>query len=145
VRDCWLDLRDGEAVNLLLIRNPATDDAILGQLFVNGKFCCFTCENASYEIPVGSYPIVITPSFRFGRLLPLVDKVPGRQGIRIHSGNVPADSEGCILVGTALMKDGVLQSRAALEILQHKLADVLAHGEHVTLTVTTAVQEAKSA
>lgn len=123
-------------MTLELHRHPATDDAILGELFVDGKFECFTCEHAGMQIPVGTYPIVITPSLRFGRLLPLVDRVPGRLGIRIHSGNVPGDSSGCILVGTALMPHGVLQSRAAMGILQAKLAAVLARQEPVRLTIT---------
>jgi len=35
----------------------------------------------------------------FGIVLPLIDRVIGRTGIRIHPGNTAADSQGCVLVG----------------------------------------------
>lgn len=132
-------------MTLTLTRQPAADDAILGQLFIDGTWECFTLEHKGLEIPRGTYPIVITPSFRFGRLLPLVDKVPGRNGIRIHCGNLPVQSEGCILVGQACGHETVFESRAALTTLQSKLAAVLAQGDPVTLTITDAMTTPRQA
>ena len=57
-----------------------------------------TLENANYIIPDGSYPVSITYSPRFQKNLPLIDKVPGRSGIRIHTGTQPEHSQGCVLV-----------------------------------------------
>lgn len=123
-------------MNLLLRRRPATDGMILGQLFVDGTHECFTLEGDAVAIPHGIYPVVITKSQRFGRMLPLVTQVPGRSGIRIHPGNTIADTEGCILVGQSLTTTGVGLSRAALDHLQPQLAAVLAEGDDVTLAIT---------
>ena len=51
------------------------------------------------SIPYGTYKVTITYSPKFQRDLPLVNNVPGFDGIRIHPGNTAVDTEGCILVG----------------------------------------------
>ena len=50
-------------------------------------------------IPYGTYNITITYSPKFKKNLPLVNNVKGFDGIRIHSGNTPNDTSGCILPG----------------------------------------------
>lgn len=122
-------------MNLLLSRHPATDDTILGQLFLDGRFECFTCEGSDVAIPEGAYGVTITRSQTFGRMLPLLTHVPGRTGIRIHSGNTEDDTDGCILVGRELGHQAVLQSRDALASLQSKLAAALSHQEEVVIVV----------
>jgi len=57
-----------------------------------------TLENANFIIPAGTYPLRLTYSPRFKKLMPLVDEVPDREGIRIHMGTKPEHSQGCILV-----------------------------------------------
>jgi hypothetical protein len=57
-----------------------------------------TLENADYIIPVGTYPVSVTFSPRFKRMLPLIGDVPGRSGIRFHRGTRPEHSKGCVLV-----------------------------------------------
>ena len=42
-----------------------------------------TLENADFIIPAGTYPLSRTWSPRFKKLLPLVENVPEREGIRI--------------------------------------------------------------
>ena len=59
---------------------------------------CATLENADFIIPEGKYPVVLTMSPKFGKVLPLLENVPGRSGIRIHTGTKPEHSKGCILV-----------------------------------------------
>lgn len=86
-------------------------------------------------IPEGRYPVVITYSPRFKRWLPLLVSVPMFSGIRIHSGNTPQDTEGCILVGLNLKKGQVLESRKHLQQLIYRLQDCYATGEAVWITV----------
>ena len=84
-----------------LIRYTRTEKAILGSLYLNGAFICYTLENAAKAIPAGLYSIENSKSPKFGRELPLLlsDKVPSRRGVRIHAGNTYQDSTACVLVG----------------------------------------------
>lgn len=84
-----------------LVRDKRTGTAILGSLYLNGAFICYTLENAAKAIPAGLYSIANSKSPKFGRELPLLfsDKVPSRRCVRIHSGNTYQDSAACVLVG----------------------------------------------
>ena len=75
--------------------------AVRGKMRVNGRDIA-TLENADYIIPEGTYPVSVTFSPRFKRMLPLIGNVPGRSGIRIHRGTKPEHSKGCILVSAAM-------------------------------------------
>lgn len=86
-------------------------------------------------IPVGTYRLAVTRSTRFGRDLPLLLAVPGFRGIRIHPGNTEADTEGCLLVGSARTDAGVTGSRVCSEWLTGLLTRALATGEQVTIEV----------
>ena len=81
-----------------LIRNKPQGNAITGRLVINGRFFCYTMERVGYQIPAICYPIRVTQSPRFKRLLPLVCNVPQRSGIRFHRGTKPQHSTGCILI-----------------------------------------------
>lgn len=123
-------------MDLHLVRRPAQDGAVLGDLLADGVHVAFTLEDDEDAIPTGTYPVVITYSMRFKRLLPLVDRVPGRLGIRIHPGNSADDTTGCILLGLTETQGEVLHSREACQRFQSLIAPELAHGRPVTLTVT---------
>ena len=86
---------------LTLIRDVKCSDAILGKLYLNGAFVCYTLENAAKAVPAGLYAIEVSKSPKFKRNLPLVwnANVPAKRGIRIHVGNSVKDSSGCVLVG----------------------------------------------
>ncbi|MDY6380534.1 MAG: DUF5675 family protein [Bacteroidales bacterium] len=58
-----------------------------------------TIENADFIIPAGTYPLNRTWSPKFKKLLPIIEEVPEREGIRIHMGTKPEHSTGCVLVG----------------------------------------------
>lgn len=118
---------------LRLQREPSTVAGTFGALYLSDHFACFTLEDEIREevgkpvstwkvptqtaIPGGRYRVIITPSVRFQRPLPLLVDVPGFAGVRIHPGNTIHDTEGCILVGQDRDDQRVLQSRVAFERL----------------------------
>ena len=81
-----------------LIRNQPKGSGITGRLVIDGRWFCSTLEREGYEIPALCYPVRVTQSPKFKRLLPLVTDVPHRTGIRFHVGTKPEHSTGCILV-----------------------------------------------
>ena len=83
---------------LRLIRNQSKGSAITGRLVINGRWFCNTLERVGYEIPALCYQIHVTKSPKFKRLLPVVQNVPQRSGIRFHRGTKPQHSTGCILL-----------------------------------------------
>ena len=81
-----------------LIRNKPQGNAITGRLVINGRWFCYTLERVGYQIPALCYHVAVTMSPKFKRLLPIVQNVPQRSGIRFHRGSKPEHSTGCILV-----------------------------------------------
>ena len=81
-----------------LIRNKPHGSAITGRLIIDGTFFCNTLERKGYQILPLCYHVAVTQSPKFKRLLPIVQNVPKRSGIRIHRGTKPEHSTGCILV-----------------------------------------------
>ena len=62
---------------------------------------CETLENADKMIPALIYRVAVTNSPKLKRPLPILLQVPGRTGIRFHTGTKPEHSKGCILVSPA--------------------------------------------
>ena len=81
-----------------LIRNQPQGTAITGRLVIDGRYFCNTLERVGYQIPALCYPVRVTQSPKFKRLLPIVQNVPQRSGIRFHRGTKPQHSTGCILL-----------------------------------------------
>lgn len=131
-------------LSLKLIRNIYTRNSTIGDLSVNGKFECFVLEDpvrpekiaGITAIPAGTYSVVITRSPKFGRDLPLLEDVPGFEGIRIHPGNSAADTEGCLLPGRTRAMDFVGESRAAFGALFDQLKQAQAKGESIQIEIT---------
>ncbi len=116
-------------MDLLLTRAPSNAECTLGELRVDGAFECFTLEDVvrpvkikgMTAIPAGHYEVVVSFSQRFGKPLPLLLDVPNFDAIRIHPGNTARDTEGCILVGTKIRGDSVVNSRIAFDALFPKI------------------------
>jgi len=95
-----------------LIRNTPEGAAVTGKLYRTSHYfnkrkgilverlhyICDTLENADHLVPALIYLVTVTRSPKFGRLLPCINQVPGRTGIRVHRGTKPEHSKGCILV-----------------------------------------------
>jgi len=109
-----------------------------------GEIICVTCEdpwknNKPREscIPKGTYEVVrhgwaADTQVKFKRVWQLLN-VPGRSAILMHAGNLPENTLGCILCGTAFgmigNEQGIVGSRAAID----KLRQILP--ERFTLTI----------
>ena len=110
-----------DPLRLTVVRDDCQPGLTRGTLSVDGLLMFYTCEDEDRgltttdtlahvqqvkvkgrtAIPLGTYPVAFTWSPKYRRLMPLVGSVPGFQGIRIHSGNTAADTEGCLLVGSS--------------------------------------------
>lgn len=152
-------------VNLALVRTYRKADYTIGDFYVAGTWFSSSLEDkdrglmkttplaeikakkvpGKTAIPQGIYRVKLTisPKYRnrswakpFGGCVPLIDGVPGFQGIRIHPGNTAADTEGCILLGLNLRPGAVLKST---ETYLRLMSDILwpAHkkGEEIYITI----------
>lgn len=120
-------------MEIVVARKIKTYSRTIGELSINGVKKYFTCEDKVREIPgvpvakwkvkgetaipKGKYPLILSFSNRFQRILPELLGVPGFAGIRIHNGNTEKDTEGCILIGLGKMVGGVTNSIIAMEDL----------------------------
>lgn len=133
-------------MQLQLIRAKSSTESTIGQLYLDGRFECYTLEDVIRPdgvkvfgktcIPAGKYKIQLTLSSRFNRVLPLLLNVPNFGGIRIHPGNWAKDTEGCILVGWGVGTDEIYQSRDAFAALFAKLRAAEIRGEGIEITIT---------
>lgn len=120
----------------------------VGRLYIDCHYFCDTLEPfcrtlrerkdkvpGRTAIPEGRYPVVITYSAKFRQWLPLLVGVPYFVGIRIHSGNTPEDTQGCILPGTNRCVGQVFDSRLTLSRLKRRIVEAKDKGEGVWITV----------
>ena len=129
-------------MNLELIRKEFTDKSTIGELYINGKFFCFTLEDkdrglqstdplilintkkiwGETAIPYGTYEVKLTMSNRFKRVLPILLNVKGYTGVRIHRGNTAEHSHGCPLVGYKKAYNTIFESTKAENDLMKELS-----------------------
>ena len=142
-------------MEIKLIRKYYQAKYTIGRLYVNNRFFSDCLEPPSLHltersalgtiliakykgyraIPTGRYRILITRSRRFGRWLPLLLNVKGFEGIRIHAGNKPEDTRGCILLVFNRRKGYVLDSTRCVLTLVKMMTEAIAKGEKVFMEV----------
>lgn len=127
----------------------------IGLLYVDGQHICETVEDedrglssdmplaeirkrkvkGQTAIPTGTYNVIRTYSPRFKRILPLIENVPGYDGIRIHPGNTAKDTEGCIPPGKNTKVGMVTNSRYWFGKIDAMIEKALKDKETVTITI----------
>jgi len=125
---------DKEIMKLTVKHTLFTNVSTISTVDIDGQFECYVLEHPQRAvkidgitgIPSGTYVVTMTVSPHFSkphgpRICPLVNNVPGFEGVRIHHGNKPSDSDGCLLVGREKALDSVLESRKALAQLLWKM------------------------
>ena len=125
-------------MKLTLIRTHHLADRTLGILCTDNRKLCDTLEppvppnthHPATAIPTGTYSLRVTISPRFKTMLPLLIDVPERSGIRIHVGNTPKDTSGCILVGERNGKNLMRSQYTLTELLK-----LLSPNETHTITI----------
>lgn len=147
-------------MELKLEREASASGATIGKLSIDGQFECYTLEDqvrelrhddgalidpASWKIagetaiPSGTYAVIVDYSTRFKKLMPHIIGVPGFSGVRIHSGNTAADTEGCILLGQRRGAAEIFESRAAFDVFFPKLQAAFDRKELVKITIVNAL------
>lgn len=148
-------------MELRIERISVQTDYTIGRLLVDGVYFCDTMEPTDRglvgtmtaeevravkrmgltAIPVGRYRVTLAVkspkmsakvTYRFcdGRLPRLVN-VPGYEGILIHIGNFPRDTQGCILVGRNVERGKLLYSTQMFRRLYEVLQAAVGRGEDV--------------
>jgi hypothetical protein len=128
-------------MKLTLVRNAYTSLSTCGIL---------TTPHGSYQtlepprkdgthgfcISPGTYEVSIDYSGDFKQKMPILLAVPNRSEIRIHWGNYPKDTAGCILIGLTHSTDFVGSSKAAFAEFFPQLQTAIYSGEQVTITIS---------
>lgn len=114
-------------MTIQVIRNSSEDGCTISPLYIDGRYFCDVLEDVDRgldsekpetlkrkipgqtAIPTGKYRVTLNFSPRFSNRqfykevatkgLPLLNNVPGFEGVLIHCGNTAADTAGCLLVG----------------------------------------------
>lgn len=149
-------------MKLRLRREPTLVGKItLGDLFIlydadlqnaaYEQWLCHTLEDAVRElagvpvyawkipnetaIPFGTYQLGLVDSPKFGPDTLTLLGVPGFTNIRIHRGNHPDDTDGCILVGAKRAGASIYDCTTALNALKSIVVPELKAGRPVSITV----------
>lgn len=138
----------------------------ISKLYLNGTYFCDVLEDTDRglvstmsldeikkikipgktAIPTGKYTItidVVSPKFSKykqyefckGRLPRLIN-VPGYEGVLMHIGNTPEDTDGCLLVGTNKVKGQVTNSTATFKNLYIEMIKANQKGETITIEIS---------
>ena len=141
------------------------DKYTIGNLFINDKKFCDTLEDTDRgldasmsvskiialkkfgitAIPKGTYEVVMNVvSAKFskykqytfcGGRVPRLLNVPGYDGVLMHIGNKPEDTDGCILVGKNTVKGMITSSTETFMSFYKILEDAFKRNEKIHITI----------
>ena len=92
-------------------------------------------------IPCGEYDVEYRYSHKFKRKMPFVKNVPHFEGVMLHTGNRPSDSQGCILVGTnprnkvGIILPSLINSGIQFKVLEKFLMQAVVKNEAIKVIV----------
>lgn len=100
-------------------------------------------------IPTGIYKVtvkVVSPKYAkkqffknfCGGKMPRLINVPAYDGILIHPGNKPEDTDGCLLVGSNKVKGGLINSTDAFVKIYDRLIQADKGNEEIWIEITRA-------
>ena len=137
-------------MKLTLRRKWFTEKSTIGELYIEEDYECFTLEDCVRQegekvygetaIPWGRYRVCIDWSNHFKRFMPHILLVPNFEGVRIHSGNSPADTDGCICLGNTRFKDWIGESVRAYGHFIKQLEHAIHIGEDVHINIVVEVE-----
>jgi hypothetical protein len=152
-------------MELTLKRIYKKEGYTIGNLHINGEFFCNTLEDTdrglrqdmqieyikrhkiagSTAVPTGTYAVtlaVVSPKYMYRKgydfcngKVPRLLNVKGFEGILIHTGNYPKDTQGCILVGKNTVKGAVMESTETFKKLYEKLRMTVDSGEEINIRI----------
>jgi hypothetical protein len=152
-------------MELRLKRTYKKGEYTIGNLYIDDVLFCQTLEDrdrglhshmqleyikdvkvaGKTAIPTGRYAVTLavqSPKYRHRReyefcngYVPRLINVKGFEGILIHIGNYPEDTEGCILVGKNTVKGAVMESTETFKKLYAKMRMAADTGEEIYITI----------
>lgn len=145
-------------MELLVNRTTPTQNSTIGSFYVNGAFESFCLEpvergltsTMSLEqiatikvpdqtaVPTGRYQVTKYYSPKHRAIVPCIVGIPGFSYVEIHIGNFPKDTDACLLLGTQIGPDEVLNSAVAIDRFYPKFFAALEAGEEVWITYQNA-------
>lgn len=132
--------------NIEIARYSESGIAVMGRLFLDGIYICDTLEppfRSKYgAIPYGRYVAKLVYSSKFKCVVPYL-LVNGRSYIEIHTGNIPEDTKGCVLVGYNRPYTGksLQYSKLAFSVLMSNLDSYESLNINVLVSYDTHFQE----
>ena len=129
---------------ILMRRFSSNSVCTRGELMI-GSLKLQTLEPSNPIIPDGTYLIRLSysPTFSkkypytvvFGGKVPEVIGIAGHSGLRIHIGNYPSDSKGCILIGLTGTDSSVLSSSLAYRYFCAQIQKISVDNPNVFFTI----------
>ena len=124
---------------LTLLRKYQNEKYTIGHLYIGDTKLCDVLE-PPVGVPhpcinSGTYEIKYQYSKMYGCNMPFLQDVKGRSGIMIHTGNIPSETKGCLLVGRNKVVGALIESRKTFDSLNDIIRSLMILTGKVTITI----------